>query len=114
MRRAASGRCSLTIASNKSASQFNVVPSTSSLASLTDFRIIVALQIYAILDVSVEAHDVGAIIRHCRSSLRWRLEALRAEPIGHLRAGLGLNVEYRDITSEGLLRASSFKGLSRK
>jgi bifunctional non-homologous end joining protein LigD len=23
-------------------------------------------------------------------------------------------VEYRDITSEGLLRASSFKGLSRK
>jgi len=24
------------------------------------------------------------------------------------------DVEYRDITSEGLLRASSFKGLSRK
>lgn len=24
------------------------------------------------------------------------------------------NVEYRDITSEGLLRQSSFKGLSRK
>ena len=47
--------------------QLNVVTINELLGEPDSFDIIVALQINTILDMAVCPHDVGAVVRHCRS-----------------------------------------------
>jgi ATP-dependent DNA ligase len=49
-----------------------------------------------------------------RGTFAWLTKAIRKPKATWVEPSFVADVEYRDITSEGLLRQSSFKGLTRR